>query len=161
MDLKRPFLDKILPSIPISASQHGFRFLLSTSTLFTSLAQYVFEGFNHSKPSLRYLVTAIDTSKGFETVPQTVLISKILATELPPHNKKLLANFLSGMQAFVSYVGGKFKTRIFFNGVPHEAVLSHAFINLFLSDIHVPLITKVNITSYASDIAIVSPAPQL
>ena len=103
------------------------------------------------------LVAVIEISNAFNGVPRTVLISKILETELPPHYKKRLSNFLLGGQAFISYGRSTSKTRMFPNCVPQWAVFSPALFSLFLSN----LPSQISLAStlppiYADDLTIVS-----
>ena len=87
---ERLILDKVLPLFPVDSFQHGFKSLLSTSTLLTTVSQSVFKGLNHGKPALRSLVAAIDISKAFDTVSWYKLISKMLDAQLQPNYKRWL-----------------------------------------------------------------------
>ena len=159
--LERLVLARITPDLPLSPTQHGFRSQHSTSTLLTNLSQQILQDLNNSKPAPRTIVAAIDISKAFDTVPITILISKILATNLPPNYKKWLSNFLTGRQAHVKYSDTKSKSRQIKNGVPQGAVISPSLFNLFLHDLPTPLQPKVTIASYADDLTITSSDPSI
>ena len=62
----------------------------------TILRDVIHEGLNVPKPAYRTLQAAIDISKAFDIVPCTLLIQKILNTNIETHTKKLLANNLTG-----------------------------------------------------------------
>ena len=75
--LERLILNAIILEIPLSPTYHGFRVKHSTTALFTTLTQHIHEGLNALKPELSTLLTTIDRSKAFDTVPRTLRIQKI------------------------------------------------------------------------------------
>ena len=81
---ERLILNTITPHIPPSLTQHGFRALRSTTTLLTTLTQYIHEGLDIPKPAHRTLLATTDISTAFYTVQRTLLIHKLFITNDKP-----------------------------------------------------------------------------
>ena len=158
--LERLVLNNITPHIPLSPTQHGFRPQHSTSTLLTNITQTILEGLNSPKPAYRSILTAIDISKAFDTVPRHLLIHKILNTHIHTNVKKWLANFLSGRHGYTVYNGKSSRTRHYTNGVPQGSVLSPTLFNLYMHDIPSPTQPHTHVLSYADDLTIMAQHPR-
>ena len=93
------------------------------------------DGMNQKKPANLTLLTTIDISKAFDTVPKDILKHKIYNTTAHNNTKRWLANYITGRQALVEYNNPYSHTRVYPNGVPQGSVLSPSLFNLFLSDL--------------------------
>ena len=158
-------LEKILKNtisefLPTNPSQHGFTPKLSTVTALTSLTQIALTGFNQKKPPSRTLITSLDLSKAFDTVPIPNLIAKISRTALPLIYQKWLVNYLTNRQSQVKLYSTLSPPRTFPNGVPQGSVLSPLLFNFYIHDIPDPP-APLKLIIYADDITILSPHPNI
>ena len=86
--LESLFLSKITLTVNLSPTQHGFISQHSTTTLLANHSKKILESRNNNNPAQHSIVAAVDISKAFDTVRIPTLISKNLATDLHPNNKK-------------------------------------------------------------------------
>jgi len=97
-------------------------------------------------------------SKAFDTVDHTILIDKLLKTNLSPTIKKFIANYIRGRKAQTVYNNIKSKKQNIKSGVPQGGVLSPSLFNLYLSDLpKAP--SNVIIAAYADDLTPTSSHP--
>ena len=75
--LERQTHNVITPNIILSPSHLVLRAKHSTAILLTTLTQQIHEGLNAQKPAHRTLLTTIEISEAFDTVPRKLLIQKI------------------------------------------------------------------------------------
>ena len=122
---ERALLNRVSPMLSLSDHQHGFRANRSTATYLTTLTQKIAEGFNQASPPSRAVLATIDISKAFDTVPRHLLMSKILALDLPPNDIRLLTNFISRRSGRVLLRNYKSRFRSFPNGSLRELSFPH------------------------------------
>lgn len=81
--------------------------LHSTTTHLSILIQFILDNFNQKQLSTKTVLTAIDLSRAFSTVPRGTLTDKIMDIYLHTNYKMWLANFFAGRQEQVSYIDSK------------------------------------------------------
>ena len=109
--------------LPPAMDQHGFRPKHATTSALLQLTTDIATGFNQKKPPHRTVSVAVDLTAAFDTVTNTVLISKIGRSTLPEATCRWLSNYIRGRQPVTSCRGVKSKARIVHAGVPQGSKL--------------------------------------
>ena len=128
-------LDKsLLPNIPNTPTQHGYKTQHSTVTAQHTLNNTVAKGFNQMAPPARTITVALDMSKAFDTINIHTLIRKLLQTNIPGTIIKFIANYIKGRKAYTTYINHT-SSRQFKTGVPQGGDLSPILFNIHTADI--------------------------
>ena len=137
-----------LNSLPLSATQHGFRSSHSTTTALLPLIHQVVHGFNQPRPPLHTVAVSIDLSKAFDTVNHNKLITSLQHSSLHNNTVRWLAAYLRGRSASCRYNNINSPHRHVHAGVLQGSCISPTLFNFFVSTYpHSDHLT----TSYADD----------
>jgi hypothetical protein len=127
--LERLLLPLITEFLPHSSSRHGFIPGRYTTTAVLPLVLVVAIGFNEAKPTA---AVAIDVSKAFDGVSHTLLLQKIMNSDLHSNIVRWLACYLRGRQSTCLLRSASNSKGIVHVGVPQGSVTSPALFNFFL-----------------------------
>ena len=94
-------------------------------------------------------------SKAFDTISLHTLIRKLLQTHIPGTIIKLIANYIKGRKAYITYRNHTSSQPQIKTGVPQGGVVSPTLFNIYTEDIPPPR-TPVQAMTYANDITITS-----
>lgn len=116
--LETLILPAITDNIDLADHQHGFRKQHSTTTALHHLHHQISTGLNQNPPCKRTILVALDMRSAFDTVSLDILLSDILASNIPWQIKRWLNTYVSGRQTYVEFRNKKSTCRRMKQGVP-------------------------------------------
>ena len=153
--MEKNLLPYITVNITNTSTQHGYK-----TQYFTVMVLHIFnntlaKGFSQMAPPARTITVALDMSQSFDTINIHTLIRKLIQTKISGTVIKFIANYMTGRQAYTTYINHTSSQRQFKTGVPQGGVISPTLFNIYTAYIPPPR-APVQVMAYAYNITITS-----
>ena len=158
-------LEKVLPFVELSDSQHGFRSNHSTVTACAVLKETIF---NYRESGSDVYACFLDISKAFDTVDHNILMQKLLKIGVPAIYVNAIQYLYSNQFVRVRYQSTFSESWRIHNGVRQGGVISGLLFGVYIDSLLVRIqkskygcklgILKSNVVAYADDLVLLAPS---